>query len=208
MMMAIVMLIYAVSSELQLPVCATIHNQCSNVKLASPVYFANGAVCPKLSDQQIGIDAKMSAGFEIYATRDDFEGALIYKLQRYVEPAIRHNMDTLAIDTGNNKTKCVQIFMAWKVKDAKPFVYAVLIEHTKELIWNEDKLKRLYYENHNRFKECDDTISDTWYMDDNMTLQTTFRVGDLKRTRELEISVSEEERDEYAMRPLCIDLER
>jgi hypothetical protein len=63
-MIIFIMLIYAVSLIFQLPAYITIHNQCLN-KLVSPVYFCNGIVCSKLSDQQIDIGTKMRASFKI-----------------------------------------------------------------------------------------------------------------------------------------------
>jgi hypothetical protein len=102
-------LIYAVSFKFQLPVRVTIHNQCSNIKFVSPVYFCNDAVYLKLSNRQIDISTKMNASFEISTIQDEFEGDLLYKLQRYVESDDQHNMDTSATEINNNKTKCIQM---------------------------------------------------------------------------------------------------
>jgi hypothetical protein len=206
--MIVIMLISVVSLEFQFPACIAIHNQCSNIELVSPVYFGNEVVCPKLSDQQMNISAKMRTCFEINAARDDFEGALLFKLQRYVGSNAQHNTDTLTIKTNKNETKCVQMFVAWKIISSEPFVHVVLVEHTKEFTWNEDALKKLYYGNHHQFWGYDDVISDTWFIDDNMALRTAFGVRDLKGNFELNISISEGERDTYAIKPLCAVLRR
>jgi hypothetical protein len=208
MMINITVLMCTVSLDLQLPACVIIHNQCLNTKLVSPIYFGNGAVCPKLSDQQIDIDAKMNASFEIYATQDDFESALLYKLQRYSKPNIQSDTNTLTTETNENKAKCVQIFIAWKMKESKPFIYAVLVEHIKEFIWNEDELRKLYDRSCGWLKEYDSTISDTWFIDDNMILETSFKVRGSKGNFELSIFIAEEEENYYAMRPLCINPKR
>jgi hypothetical protein len=205
-MIAVIMLMYTVSLELQLPACVTIHNQCSNTELVSPVYFGNGSVCPKLSGQQIDISTKMNACFEINAAQDDFEGALLFKLQRYSNK--QHNMGALTTETSKNEVAHVHILVAWKVKNAKPFACVVLVEHTKELAWNESELKKLYYENCWWLKEYDDTISDAWLMSNNMILKTSFKARDLDGKLELSVSISEEEKDDYAIRPFCIDLKR
>jgi hypothetical protein len=68
------------------------------------------------------------------------------------------------------------------MKDAKPFVCVVLIEHTKEFTWNKNELRKLYYENHSWLRRYNDTISDTWMIDDVMTLKTTFEVKNLEKT--------------------------
>jgi hypothetical protein len=78
-----------------------------------------------------------------------------------------------------------------------------LVEHAKEFTWNEDKLKKLYDANQGWLKKYDKTVS---Y--DNMALKTTFKVEDLEGIFELSISISEEEGNMHAMRPLCIDFER
>jgi hypothetical protein len=205
MMMIASMLILIVGLRLQLPSYVTIHNRCSNTKLVSPVYFSNDAVCPKLFSQQANIGTEMKASFEVNTTRVDFESALLFKLQRYYDN--QYSMSTST--TGVDKDEAMHVYMlvAWKVKDSKHFVYVVLVKHNKEFIWNEDNLKKLYYENHDRFKEYSGTISDTWLMDDSMALETTFRVRDLEGSFELSISISEE-RDDYAIKPFYIDLER
>jgi hypothetical protein len=204
MLVAITTLIYTTSFEFQLPTSVVIHNQCSNTELISPVYFSNGAVCPKLSDQQIDINTAMKIQFEINTTQDEFEGTLLYKLQRNHHDQC--NMDTST--TGTHETKYVYMLTAWKMKDSKPFAYVALVEHTNELVWNEDKLKKLYDKNCNRLKKYKDTISDTWLIGDSTTLKTSFRVEGMNGNFELIISISEEERDDYAMKPLCIDLKR
>jgi hypothetical protein len=199
---------YIISLDLQLLLCVTIYNQCSNTKLASPVYFGNGISFPTPPNQQIDTNTKMRVYFEINATQDNFEGALLFKLQRYVGFNDQHNIDTLTTETNKNDTKCVQLLVAWKVKDSKPFLYVVLIEHAKEFIWDKNKLKSLYDKNHSRLKEYDDVIPDTWFIDDNIALKTSFKARSLKKVFELNISISEEERDDYAIRPLCVDLTR
>jgi hypothetical protein len=206
MMTIVTILIYAVSLDLQLPSCVTISNQCLNTKLVSPVYFGNGAVCPKLSGQQIDIGTKMGVCFEISATQDDFEGVLLYKMQIYSDS--QRNMDTLSIRTNKNKAMHFHMLAIWKVKDSRPFVYVVLVEHTNEFTWDEGALKKLYYENHGCLKEYNGIVSDTWAMDDNIILRTSFIIRSFERNFELSISISEEEEDEYAIIPLLVNLER
>jgi hypothetical protein len=44
--------------------------------------------------------------------------------------------------------------------------------------------------------------------DDNIVLKTAFKVRDIRRNFKLSISISEEERNDYAMKPFRINLER
>jgi hypothetical protein len=206
MMIVVVMLIYTVSLKFQSPTSVIIHNQCLNIELISPVYFGNGVVCPKLSDQQIDINTEMKIRFEINTTQDEFEGSLLYKLHRNLHD--QYSMDTSTTEDYNNEAKYVYMLVAWKMKDSKLFAYVALVEHTKEFIWNEDKLRKLYDKNHDLLEKYDDTISGTWFMNDNMTLKTVSKVSGSKGNFELSISISEDKKTGYAIRPLCIDLER
>jgi hypothetical protein len=205
MTISVIMLIYDISFKLQLPPCMNIYNQCSSIELISPVYFGNGAVCPKLFDQQIDIGIGMNVSFEIKTTQDVFEGALLYKLQRYSDS--QYNMDTTTKTNENEKTH-VYMLAAWRVKSYKRFARIVLIEHAEGFTWNEDKLKKWYEKNHGWLTEYDYTISDTWLMDDNVTLGATFSERFGRETFELTISIFEAEKNLYAIRPLCFDPER
>jgi hypothetical protein len=204
MMIVITTLIYIPSLEFQSPTSVIIHNQCLNIELISPVYFGNGVVCPKLSDQQIDINTEMKIRFEINTTQDEFEGGLLYKLHRNLHD--QNDMDVSTTET--HETKYVYMLVAWKMKDSKLFAYVVLVEHTKEFIWNEDKLRKLYDKNHDLLEKYNGTISGTWFMDDNITLKTVSKAGGSKGNFKLSISISEGKRTSYAIRPLCIDLER
>jgi hypothetical protein len=208
MMIAITILMYTASLDLQLPPCINILNLCPNTKLVSPVYFGSGAVCPKLSDRQIDIDAKTNVNFEIKATQDDFEGALLFKLQRYVEHDDQSNMNMLTTETNENETMHIYMLAVWQVENSTPFVYITLVEHTKNFTWNEDKLKKLYDKNFNWFKKYNSTISVARLMYDNMILRMTFRTRYSKRTLELNIYIFEEEKDNYTRRPYCINFEK
>jgi hypothetical protein len=218
------MLMYTVSFGLRYPSCVTIRNQCSNTKLASPVYFGNGATCPKLSSQQIDICAKTNAHFEINTIQDDFEGALLFKLQRYSNR--QRNMNASTTETNKGEVAHVYMLAAWKVMDSKFFVCVVLIEHTKEFTWDESKLEKLYnknrdwlkeynnrnwlkeYNNRDWLKEYNDTTIVTWFMDNNIVLKTAFRVRGLKDNFRLSISIFEERGNDYDMKPIQINTER
>jgi hypothetical protein len=208
MMIVVTVLIYAVSLKFQLSPCVTIHNQCSNIKLVSPIYFGNGAVCPKLSNQQIDIGTERKACFKINATQNNFEGALLFKLQKENRFSIYSSSLFNLQRYFNSKAKCVQMLIAWKVKESKLLSYVVLIEHDKTFIWNENVLKKLYDNSRDWLKEYNDTILETWLMDDDIVLETTLGVKGLKGSFELIISISKGEKNDFDIRPLYVDLER
>jgi hypothetical protein len=204
MMIVITMLMYTVSFAFQLPACAIIHNQCSNIKLTSPVYFSNGTVFPKLHNQQIDAGTKMKAYFEIEATQNKFVGVLLYKLQRYSDQTHTDIFTAKAV----TKPTCIQILVTWKMKYPKSFAYIVLLKNIRGLEWNEEKLKKFYNENHDRLKRYSNSTSYKWLIDDKTVLKTTFEVNNSKRVPELNICISEEKKDDYVMRPLWVDVER
>jgi hypothetical protein len=171
-------------------------NQCLNTRLVSPIYFGNDAVRLKLSGKQIDFDAKMKTCSKSNATQDDFEGALLFKLQGYSE---WYNMDTLTTETNRNEATHVHMLVACKMKDSEPFVRVALIEHIDGFTWDEDKLKKLYDRNCGWLKKYNDATSYTWFIGDNMTLKTLFKARVLEGKFELGIVISEE-KDDYAVR--------
>jgi hypothetical protein len=202
------MLIYAVSFILQLPSCITIHNQCSNTTLAAPVYFCNGAMSPKLFDRKIGIGTEAKTSFKIDTIKNKFEGVLLFKLKKHVESDSQQNIDTSSAETAENDAMHIHMLVICEVKDAKSFVYVALVDDTKVFTWDEDKLKKLYNKNCGWLKKYNDTMSNIWLVDDNTTLKMTFNVKNSRKDFELSITISEEERTDYAVRPLFVDLER
>jgi hypothetical protein len=222
MMIVVAMLMCTVSHRLRFSPRIVIHNQCLNTKLMSPVYFGDGAVCPKLSNQRIDIGAKMNASFKINTIQNEFGGALLFKLQKYADS--QYNMDASITETNKSESTHAYMLVIWRMKDFELFARVVLVEHTKAFTWNEDRLKKLYDRIFGWFKEYDDTISDTWLVNNNMVLKTSFKVRwsrenllgilGLKKARtskenfELSISISEEKSADYTMRPFRINLER
>jgi hypothetical protein len=82
----------------------------------------------------------MDVSFEINATQDNFEGALLFKLQRYSDS--QYNVNTPITET--NETTCIQMLIAWKVEGTKSFAHIILIEHAREFTWNEYKFLFIY----------------------------------------------------------------
>jgi hypothetical protein len=185
-----------------------IHNQCSNTKLVSPIYFGNGVVHPKLSDRRIDIGTRRKACFEINATQNEFKGVFLFKLKKKNRLSIYSSNLFKRRKYSNSKAKCVQMLIAWKVKNSKLFLYVALVKHPKGFTWNEDYLKKLYDKNHDWLKEYNSARSDTWLMDGDIVLKTTVSVRDLKEIIELNISISKGEKSNFDMKPLDVNLKR
>jgi hypothetical protein len=60
----------------------TIKNQCSNIKLTSPVYFIKDTNCHIQFPQQVNPKSAVRINFISSTNRDTFGGVLLYHLQR------------------------------------------------------------------------------------------------------------------------------
>jgi hypothetical protein len=187
-----------ISLNFQLPAYISIHNLCSSTELTSPIYFCNGATYRMLFDQQANIGTGVCVCLEIDNTQSTFEGALLYKLQRKtkVESDDRSNVGTTAEKANRNEEKCAQMLIGWKMDHCIPRMYVMLIEHVKELTWNEDKLKKLHYENCSQLDNYCDSKSTSWLMDDNTVLKTIFKVTKLDGSFKQSITISEKKKDD------------
>jgi hypothetical protein len=193
-----IMLTYTVSLRIPLSFKLNIHNQCLHVDLASPIYvISDGLECHRPPDHKVHAGSTTKSAFMIESDNASC-GALIYKVEQIHESA----------EIGKDASNAAYLLTAWSISESKELhANVLLIKHDEAFTWNKDKLGSFCYENCERLKEYTDTISDTWCMNNNTTLKTTFSVGDLRGNSELSISISEE-RDDYAIRPLCVDLER
>jgi hypothetical protein len=196
-----IMLMYMTSLPMQPSFKLDIHNQCLNVNLASPIYInGDGLECHRPPDYKVYAGDTMRSGFMINKLDDESYGVLTYRLQRRQSHGFT--------ETGENTSSATHLLVIWRISRFKKlYADVLLVEHAKAFTWNEDKLNKLYHENHDQLKECNGTISDTLSMDDNMILKTTFSARFLRENSELSVSISEE-RYEHAIRLFRIDLRR
>jgi hypothetical protein len=106
------------------------------------------------------------------------------------------------------KSTSIHILVIWKVNYSRSSVHIVLLKNIKGFKWNEEKLKKFYNKNYDRLVRYDDSTLYKWLLDDMMILKTAFEVMYFKRNFELSISISEEKKNVYAIRPLCVDEKR
>jgi hypothetical protein len=197
----IIVLIYSVSFKLQLPASIAIHNQCSKTELISPVYFGNDSVFLELSSQQIDVKTTMRPYFEVNATQDEFVRVLLYKLQKH--SSWPHEDISTAMTAA--EPTCIYMLIVWKIKDSMHLMHVALLESIRKFKWNEENLKKFYDKNSNRLKGYNDSTLIAWAIDNSTVLITKFQV---KKIPELSISISEERKGGYAIKPLWIDEER
>jgi hypothetical protein len=200
LLLMLIVLMHAVSLSIQPSFKLDIHNRCSNIDLVTPMYVTgDGLECYRTPGYKVYTSDIMRSSFIIKSNNKSY-GVIIYRLQRRQ----KHESAEISKDTSSD----IYLLVVWRISESNElYANVLMIEHIKTLIWNEDNLNKLYRENHDRLKKCTDTMSDTWFMDNNVALKTTFSTSDLKGNHELSISISEE-RDEYAIKPFCIDLTR
>jgi hypothetical protein len=168
--------------------------------LVSPVYATSDGLKCYRAPNKVHAGNTMRSGFIIKSDYKSY-GALIYRLQRK-QP---HKSTAISKDASST----AHLLVAWDAFAYKNlYADVLLVKCNKGYTWNEDELKELYYESRRWLKECNDITSDTWLVNDNMVLKTTSSAKYLKGNPELSISISEEEKDDCAMRPFCIHPER
>jgi hypothetical protein len=170
----------------------TINNQCSNIKLTSPVYFTKDAMCHGHFPQQVDSKSITKVNFVTGVDRYTFGGVLLYRLQRKE-------------DAPTN----TQLLVIWGYRPPTSFSYALyshalLIEHESTLVWDRNKLKLLY----DRYYDHWYTKSDLglWLLDDNTELKTNYEA--LHGGYSMEITISEYEGPFFPMKPLWVDPNR
>jgi hypothetical protein len=191
-------LIYTVSILIRPSVKLIIHNQCSNIDLISPAYTTNySSECYRTPDHEVFAGNTMSSSFTI-GSDDVFYGILIYKLQR------RQLQGSIEIDEIASST--VHLLVVWRATEPKElYADVMLVEHDKGFDWNNNKLNELYYRSTNQFRLRHNFAIETWLLDDNTSLMTTFEIlnGQILR-----LTISEAKKDSNGRVPAHIDLER
>jgi hypothetical protein len=172
--------ICVVSLTLQSPVSLNIHNQCKDINLTSPVYFIHGGKWHAAPDQEIDVDAVMQNHIKPDSDQDILKGALVYRV---------HEQHSESDESAQGESKKIWLLVAWHVEHTREsHVRALVIEHNKKL--NEDKLKKLYEERWPLLEVQDNTIKNSWTLNDTTMLKTTIKITN--RGYRWDIFISEE----------------
>jgi hypothetical protein len=175
-----------------------VRNQCSNFELVSPIYFGHNAIWIEFPDQKVDANTVAVASFGRDIVKNEFSGALIYKLQRKnIESNYPSNMD----NTKNTSTS-TQLLIMWGSNDRSEIsLHTLLIKHSNEITWDEDKLKKLHAMYHDLL-EKDKVVRYTWLLDDVTVLKTVLKWE--YRRNMTEIIISECTREEDSKEPLWV----
>jgi hypothetical protein len=198
MLMSIV-LIYAVRLNIRPSFKLNIRNQCLNVGLVSPIYIASEELdCHKPPNYKVYAGDTMRSAFIIMLHNQSY-GALIYKLQK--------KQSHESIETNEDISSVIHFLVVWEISGSKKLCTGVLlVENDKVFVWDKDDLGKLHSKNINRFRLCPDSATETWLLDDNTALMTTFEI--INEDYTLNITISEVERDDNTRKPAHIDLKR
>jgi hypothetical protein len=212
------MLTCTVSLILHGAIDVTVHNQYSDIKLVSPVYFCNRGIYNEYPVERTDIGAIMKAGFRFDVDQDKSGGALMYEMQRKGNTKSDHQPRTDATSTKavEDTQKMMKLLVTWKITYSEGLslrVRMMLVEHDNELVLNEDELAQLYDKVNSiptgvyTFFIYDGIFKSTWLACDNTVLETTYRVSH-ENGFELKTSVSEGVKDKDTKSTLWIDSER
>jgi hypothetical protein len=198
-LLLLIVLIYAISFSIPLVVKLDIHNQCSNVDLVSPTYATvNKFGCHRTPGHKVYAGDTMRSAFMIMPNNKSY-GALIYKLQRKQ----LHESVEISEDTSST----VHLLVVWKFNTFEElYADVLLVEHDKGFDWDKDDLTDLYHKNSNRFRLFSYSTTETWSLDDNIALMTTFDI--MNEDHILDITISEMKRCSGERAPAHIDLKR
>jgi hypothetical protein len=132
---------------------------------------------------------------------------LMYEIRRKRNRRSDHqsSINTAYAKVIEEASKMTRLLVAWKIdRSGGSKVRIILVECDDKLVLNEDKLAQLY-------KRVNDIPSGyhaiTWLMCDNTVLETTYEI-EQKTGIELEITISEGDKDENTKSALWIDPER
>jgi hypothetical protein len=195
----LIVLIYVISLSVRPSFKLNIYNQCLNVSLVSPVYVtSNNLECHRPPDHQVYARDTVKSSFIIESGNESY-GILIYKLQ------IMQIHEFTKI--GKDASSTAQLLIIWRISESNElYADVLLVEHDKGFDLDKDDLEELYRKNFDRFRLCPDSATETWLLDDNTSLKTTFKT--MNEDYILNMIFSEVERDSNTRIPAHIDSER
>jgi hypothetical protein len=199
LLLTLIVLMYAVSSCIQPSLELNIYNQCLNVDLVSPTYITDRmSECHRPPSPKVCAGSIMRSGFIIFDWCSVSGTTLIYRLQ------MKQPHESTEID--KSTSNAIYILITWRLFSESKSLYVdvLLVEHDKG--FDKDNLEKLYYENLDRFRMCLDSATETWLLNDNTALMTTFKV--MNGGQRLNVAIFEAERDNDTRTLAHIDPER
>jgi hypothetical protein len=170
-----------------------IHNQCSDFKLTNRKHRWANVSWDKEPDVEVDANSMMSAVLTSFQA--EFEGSLIYQLQRKCVKSDDRLESTYAL-----------LFITWKFEDYKALrVFVQLMECDKTFHWNKFKPIEYYQRYVNQLNTYAGPIKDTWLTRDGIVLMIGLETDFTQSNDVLNITISEGVKDEHTKRPVWIN---
>jgi hypothetical protein len=198
------MLICITSLTIHRTIDVTVHNQCPNIELISPVYFYNCGAHYEHPVERIYYSAILKTTFSLDLDQDEPGGILMYKMQRKRNTwsNYRSSIDLICAE---DISEMMRLLVIWKIRRSEePKVNIVLVENGDELVLNEDELAQLYDKVDNIFFNY---YSRRWLTCNNKVLETTYRVVH-EEGLELRITISQGVKYWNAIKSMWINSKR
>jgi hypothetical protein len=184
-----------------------VRNQYSDIELVPLVYFCNLGSYNEYTVERTDIGAMMKIGFSFGLDKLP-GGILMYEVQRKGNTESDHqsSTDATSIEGVEDTSKTMRLLVVWKIEHFEEArAHIVLVEHDKDLEWDEDKLRWLHQKCWHPLNAWINPTRNNWLLDDGAVLETTSKV--MNGGHRWDISISEGDNDNV-MRPLWIDVER
>jgi hypothetical protein len=210
MLVIFLILMCTVSLTLCRTIDVTVHNQCPDIELISPVYFCNCGVYNEYSVETMDVGAIIKIGFSFDFDQDEHGGILMYEMQRKesIRSDHRFNTNITSAETAKDASKRIRLLVAWKIERFRePSMRIMLIEHEDELVMNEDKLAQLYDKINGQLTEHYTASKSKWLVCDNIILMMIYESVQEEGIG-LKITISRGDKDEDTKLALWIDSER
>jgi hypothetical protein len=217
MLVIFLMLMCSASLTIHETIGATVYNQYPDIELVSPVYFCDGGTYNEYFVERTDTSVMMRISLRLGLLDKLPGGILMYKVQRKRNAKSDHqpSTDTASTEVIEDTLKMMRLLVAWKIGSfGEPGVYITLVEHSNELVLNEDKLAQLYNKiNDTPSEECDWVFrycsfsKSTWLMCDNTIMVARYEAAQ-KESLESKIIISKGVKSKYAESVLWIDSER
>jgi hypothetical protein len=195
----------------------TVHNQYSDIELASPAYFHNCEIYNQYSIKRTNAGIMLKTGFRFGLDQNEPGGILMYKVKRKenAESNYQSSTNTTSVTHIEDTLRMMQLLVAWKTDHPQKFnVRIVLVEHVNEFVLNETKLAQLYSKINDMPSEVYDWIlkygsicKSKWLMCNNKVLEATDEKL-IYGKDELKINISEGAEDKDTMKPMRLDPEK
>jgi hypothetical protein len=184
----------------------TIQNQCPDIELVSPIYFCDGGTYNEYFVERTNVSSMVK--IDLRFSLDKLPGGiLMYKVQRKGNTKLDHqsHTDTTSIEAVEDASKMMRLLVAWKIESSDKLRARIMpVEHSNELVLNEDRLAQLYEKIDGQSYRRYSFFKSTWLVYDNTVLKVTYEAVQ-KEDFELKITISEGAKGEDTMKPVWID---